>query len=315
VLTRRTGLSRRLLTVCAAAALMLSIGLTGSAAARDPGATCPPTQTNCDVWDGNPGTPGNPGTGNPGGGGGNDGPARKCSRDGVPLPCYDDILGWFSSSDGCYYKLAEPQPADVPEGQDMYLRSCAGTGVGSQVAVLLNAPPAGFGAPPDPAELAAEALASITLRGVVVGVAPDPAKGAGLVGLPIWLWGDPPADNPSLKETWGPNRASASDRGVTVTIDARVEKVVWTMGNRARIACSASDAQVKYDPLIHKNSTPACGYAGYPKPSGSDGYTVSAVSHWRVTWTSTSGESGVINTTRSSNTETIHIDELQVVTK
>lgn len=309
MLTRRSGLSRRLLTVGAAAALMLSIGLTGSAAARNPGADCPPTQENCDAWDDRPGNPGNPGTGNPGGGGGNTDPARKCSRDGVPVRCYDDILGWFNSSDGCYYKLAEPQPADVPEGQDMYLRSCAGTGVGSQVAVLLDGPPAGFGAPPDPADLAAEALASLTLKRPRVGIAPHPSKGPGLVGLPVWLWTD------SGAQTWGPQTASAADRGVEVWIEAKVEKIVWSMGNGDTVDCLSPGKA--YNPATDKNKTPPCGYAaGYKQPSGSAPYKVSGTTHWRVNWGVVGGADGdPMFPTRTSDEVGVEIDELQVVTK
>lgn len=314
MLTRRTGPFRRLLTVGAVATLTLAVGLTGSAAA-DPGAICPPNATNCDVWDGLPGGPGGPGTGNPGGGGGSDGPARKCTRDGVAVRCYDEVLGWFNQSDGCYYKLQEPQPEGVPEGMESYLKSCGGAGgVGDQVPVDLAAPPPGFGAAPDPADLAAEALASLNLRRVVVGIAPDPEQNPGLVGLPIWLWVAPPGDDSELEETWGPQEAAAEDRGVRVEITAKVEKIVWSMGNNARITCTGPGRA--FNPNTDGNANPPCGYNGYPKPTAPGAsYQISAITHWKVTWESNGGEEGVIETTRGSNVAAIEIDELQVVTR
>ncbi|MFD0823696.1 hypothetical protein ACFQ0D_36445, partial [Micromonospora zhanjiangensis] len=100
------------------------------------------------------------------------------------------------------------------------------------LAVLLDGPPDGFGAPPDPGEIAARLLASITLEEPPVGIAPHARDGAaGLVGLPVWLWtsGD--------RGHWGPISRSASDRGLTVTITAAVVKAVWDMGNGDTVEC------------------------------------------------------------------------------
>ncbi|MGW0436479.1 hypothetical protein ACWDV4_28510 [Micromonospora sp. NPDC003197] len=270
-----------------------------------PGAGCPPGQDDCNVWDDEPGKPGRPGT--PGGGGGGGG-SRTCQRDGVPLPCYDPLLGWFNNSDGCYYALARPQPPGGPAGKKLYMRSCAG-GPASQEPVWLDAPPDGFGTPPDPAELARRALASITLRQPTVGIAPN--KGPGLVGLPVWLWTDPGP------QTWGPQRASASAPGLTVRIEARVEKIVWTMGNGSRpITCT--NPGVVYNPVLHRDTTPTCGYAGYPRSSRSQPggtYKITATTTWRVTWTGGGRQGTLPLQTRTSDPREIRVDELQVVTE
>ncbi|RKR88993.1 hypothetical protein BDK92_3327 [Micromonospora pisi] len=311
MLSRRTGPGRRLLTVGAVATLTLALGLTGSASA-DPGAVCPPTQTNCYVWDGDDGNPGG-GDDDPGSGG-DGGTARKCTRNGQPMRCYDELLGWFSQADGCYYKLQEPQPDGVPEGMKSYLQSCGDGGVGGQVPIDLAEPPPGFGDAPDPADLAAQALAEIRLLPVEVGVAPKPGDKPGLVGLPIWLWVQDHGLN-----YWGPIPNSASDRGVTVTISAEVEKIVWKMGNGAQITCAGRGETGwgrEFNPDTDANTEPPCGYrSGYPKPTEpGKPYKISAVTHWKVTW-SGGGESGVITTTRGSDEAAIEIDELQVVTR
>jgi len=270
-----------------------------------PGAECPPGQDDCTVWDDEPGKPGRPGR--PGGDGGG-GTGRTCQRNGTTMPCYDPILGWFNNSDGCYYKLAQPQLPGGPAGTKQYQRSCAG-GTASQEMVWLASPPDGFGTPPDPAELANRALASITLRPPTVGIAPD--KGPGLVGLPVWLWTDP------SPETWGPQHASASAPGLTVSIEAQVVKIVWTMGDGSTpITCETSGTA--YDPARHRDVSPPCGYAGYPRssrnqPGGT--YQVTATTTWEVTWTGGSRRGTLPLQIRTSDPRPIQIDELQVVTE
>jgi hypothetical protein len=282
-----------------------TIPATGPAAAG-PGAGCPPGQHNCDVWDG--GGDGDTGGGNTGGGnnGGGGGPT-SCYRDGRPVPCYDELLGWFNSNDGCYYKLMEPQPTGVPDGYQAYLRSCAGSGMGSREEVLLAAPPPGYGAPPDPVELAWRALASITLLPPEVKFAPQ--DGPGLVGLPVWLWFD------RTTRTWGPNTAQASDRGVTVRIEAEVSHVDWNMGDNGPLRRCNNPGR----PYTGQGGkSPQCGYDGYRKSSRSQPggkYRITATSYWRVQWFSSSGTQGELPLqSRTSAPAFIQIDELQVVT-
>ncbi|WCN84481.1 hypothetical protein PCA76_01165 [Micromonospora sp. LH3U1] len=290
--------------------MVVGVTLPAAAARRaDPGAGCPPDQPDCSVWDDEPGNPGDPGGGGDNGGGdnGGGGGGGVCQWNGRTIPCYDDVLGWFSRSDGCYYKLAEPQ-GEAPEGQQWYVKTCnGGADVGNQDVVLLDGPPPGYGAPPDPEELARRALASIKLLPAPLKVAPRKSVGPGLVGLPVWMWAAP------SKSYFGPLTASASDRGVTVTIEAKVDRIVWDMGNKDQVTCDGPGT-----PYDSKNkdlagrASPDCGYDnGYPK---ADTYRVSATTHWTVSWRG-GGESGVIPVTRNSGTVQIQINELQVVTR
>lgn len=291
--------------------LLLVVGATLPAAAArraDPGAGCPPAQPDCSVWDDEPGNPGDPGGGGDDGGddGGGGGGSGTCRWNGRTVPCYDEVLGWFSSSDGCYYKLAEPQ-GEAPEGQQWYVKTCnGGADVGNQTVVLLDDPPAGFGAPPNPEELARRALASISLLPARLKVAPRKDIGPGLVGLPVWMWATPA---PSY---FGPLTASASDRGVTVSIEAKVDRIVWDMGNDEYVTCDGPGTP--YDPKGSRAglTSPDCGYdEGY---SEADTYDVTATTHWTVTWRG-GGESGEILVTRNSGIVQIQINELQVVTR
>ncbi len=305
--TRPAGAVRRGL-VGAALALLLATGGAVPATAADPGAECPPAQPKCNVWDDDPGTPGGGGNGGDDGGDNGGGGGRGvCHWNGRTISCYDKVLGWFNNQDGCYYKLEEPQP-EAPEGKQWYLRTCYGGELGIQHTVLLDAPPPGFGAPPDPDELARRAFASISLLAPRAAVAPRKDIGPGLVGLPVWMWASP-GDN-----YFGPLRASASDRGLTVTIEAKVDRIVWDMGNGVRVTCTGPGTPYDAKGRRAGRSSPDCGYhSGYPKAGT---YQVQATTHWSVRWRSSSGQTGNIpGVTRTTGPVAIQINELQVVTR
>ncbi|GIJ08485.1 hypothetical protein ACFFMR_26310 [Micromonospora andamanensis] len=308
MLTGRAAVRRALLG--GALAVLLATGGVVPASAADPGAECPPAQPNCNVWDDDSGTPGGGGNGGDNGSGGDNGGGGGggvCQWEGRTIPCYDDVLGWFNSGDGCYYKLAEPQP-EAPEGQQWYVRTCYGGAVGDQRTVLLDAPPQGFGAPPDPEELARRAFASITLLAPRAAVAPRKSVGPGLVGLPVWMWAERGANQ------FGPLRASATDRGLTVTIRARVNRVVWDMGNGDTVTCTGPGTRYRARGQYAGQPSPDCGYhSGYAE---ADTYTVRATTHWSVRWTSNGGDSGSIGgVTRTTGPVDIEINELQVVAR
>lgn len=301
---------RLVLAVLAALTTALLVFTAGPPALADPGAECPPGQTDCSVWDDEPGTPGGGGDGGDGGGngGGNGGGAGKCQWNGRTIPCYDDVLGWFNNGDGCYYKLAEPQPPDTPEGQQWYVQTCNGGDLGSQRLVLRDAPPPGFGAPPDPEEIALRLLASIDLLPPRISVAPRRSQGPGLVGLPVWMWASPGRNyfgDPPLTR-------SATQGGVSVTITAKVHRVVWDMGNGDKVTCSGPGTPYSTSGPYAGQPSPDCGYDDGYRKAGT--YRISATTHWEVDWAG-GGERGTIPVTRTSNVVPIQINELQVVTE
>lgn len=305
-------LSRRTLAGVGLAMLMVMVAATppASAARRaGPGVECPPGQPDCNVWDDEPGHPGDPGGGGDNGGGdsGGGGGGGVCQWGGRTIPCYDDVLGWFNNGDGCYYKLAVPQPS-APEGQQWYVQTCNGGDLGAQRTLPLDGPPAGFGAPPDPEELARRALASIKLLPARLKVAPRKDIGPGLVGLPVWMWATPSADY------FGPLHASAEDRGLRVSIEAKVSRIVWNMGNGDTVTCTKPGTP--YDPKGARagSTSPDCGYDhGYPKAGT---YRVGATTYWTVRWWTNNGVEGdPIAQTRASGTVPVRINELQVVTR
>ncbi|AVT40200.1 hypothetical protein [Plantactinospora sp. BB1] len=303
--------ARRSLATGAVALLALAAALAVPAgpAGADPVAECPPGQDNCDVWEqlpGEPGDDGGDGSGS-GDGGGSGGGDRVCEKDdGTEVPCYDDVLGWFNSVDDCYYKRAEPQPPNVEAGKTAYLRTCSAAG-SSQV-VELTDPPTGF-APPDPEQMALNLFASLTLEPPEIRTAPSDAPG--LVGVPVWLHD---------ASSWEDERQTATEGGVTVWIEAIPTKIVWRMGNGETVECGS--AGIPFEAGTHDPRQPppaACAYPGYPRSSGTEPggrYEITAVKHWRVPWGSSTGEGDEdALTAERSDTTSIRIDELQVVTR
>ncbi|GGO05805.1 hypothetical protein [Micromonospora parathelypteridis] len=307
---RATASRRALVGIGLALLLVVSATLPAAAALRaGPGAGCPPDQPDCSVWDDEPGNPGDPGGGGDNGGGdsGGGGGGGGCQWNGRTIPCYDEHKGWFNSNDGCYYKLAEPQ-AEAPEGQQWYVQTCnGGDDIGNEVPVLLDEPPPGFGAPPDPEELARRAFASITLLPAPLAVAPRKRIGPGLVGLPVWMWSEQNA------AYFGPIYADETDRDVTVEITAEVKRIVWDMGNGEYVTCYNAGTEYEATGERAGGTSPNCGYDdGYQKAGT---YDVTATTYWTVTWRG-GGETGEIpGVTRDSGIVQIQINELQVVTR
>jgi hypothetical protein len=249
--------------------------------------------------DGNlPGNGGNGGGGGGGGGGGN-----GCAWQGVTVPCDGGALGWFNNSDGCYWLRVNAPNPDEHNGQGGWYEVTCTYGPRQTLNLRWSATsPVG----PSPEELAQRALAKITLKGAAIRMAPDPA-GAGLVGLPVWMWTEV---NPN---TWGPITASDSAAGLTVTITGKAASITWSMGDGHTVTCTSPGTPFRTG--NGGQSSPDCGYtyatSSRTQPGGK--YTVTTTTAWVVTWAG-GGQTGVINTTRTSQT-TVQIDELQVVTR
>ena len=67
-------------------------------------------------------------------------PSECTSSNGAAVPCYQDNLGWYESSSGCYLKLMDPQPPPgsplwegrTPEdGGALYIANCGAADGGS----------------------------------------------------------------------------------------------------------------------------------------------------------------------------------------
>ncbi|GGN61472.1 hypothetical protein GCM10012285_60440 [Streptomyces kronopolitis] len=243
----------------------------------------------------------------------NNGPTDAKAPANVEVPCQDSELGSFSG--GCYYKPAPAPPADDPVWKGhkpgdgaIYQKTCPmGSnsdpfGTNGAGLVWMAKPPGGAGA--DPAELARQAVDKMTLRGPDIGIVPKPG-GKGLVGLPVWMW------TAKTAETYGPNTATATAGAVTVTATAKVDQIVWDMGDGHSVTCTT--AGTPYKSSYGKKSSPDCGYR-YLRSSKDEPdakYPVTATSTWTIDWRG-AGQTGQLTQTRQSQTQ-VSIGQLKVL--
>jgi hypothetical protein len=209
-----------------------------------------------------------------------------------------------------YTKIQPKPPTEHPawkgkdrEQYDMYFMSCSDGGADN---------PDGFivvpqGQPPvpqvDPQELAQRAVDSMTLLGP--DVASPRAAGKYTVGVPMWMWVNQSAT------TYGPNTASASAGGVTVTATAKVSKIVWQMGDGTSVTCNGPGTP--YQASEGMTPSPTCGHVYSATSAGAQNgkYPVTATSTWTINWQG-GGQAGQLTEVRQTNVQ-VAVGEVQVV--
>jgi len=220
-----------------------------------------------------------------------------------PIPCSLNGATWTPAW-GCYAGPSGQVPDAAHQGMTAY--QCkyneAGAAIPSGIVPIYWL--AGGPAAVDPAALASQAVASMRLRAIRIGMVPEDVPGSmGIVGVPAWLWVAGPD-----AQTFGPATSSASAGGVTVTARAKVSKVVWNMGDGGAVTCVSAGTAFRTGDGGKRS--PDCGYT-YSKQGT---YTIRATSTWAITWTATTGVSGTMSLSFTS-TRTLVVGEIQVVTR
>jgi hypothetical protein len=254
---------------------------------------------NCEVEVDVPGQPGASQTGSSGGPGDTGG--SDSSGAGDP-----------DNKNVCTYKLADPQPpagsldwdGHEPGDGAVYEQACGWEGLDGNTIVRM----VWLAEPPeqetvDPAVLAQRAVDSMTLLGP--DIASPRATGRYTVGVPVWMWVNQSAT------TYGPNTASASAGGVTVTATAKVSKIVWQMGDGSTVTCTGPGTPYKGSSDMVQS--PTCGHRYSTTSAKAPGgrYAVTATSTWTVDWQG-AGQSGQLEEIRQSVMQ-VAVGELQVV--
>ncbi|MFT4167352.1 MAG: hypothetical protein QM650_19115 [Microlunatus sp.] len=151
---------------------------------------------------------------------------------------------------------------------------------GAQVQLLGGPAPTGNGpvVTLTPAQAGAIAVARLRLTAAAPVIGPDPKINKwkmAVVGYPLWLWTDGPTHIGPVGENVG---------GLSVSLDAKVSKTVFQMGDGNSVTCRGSGT--RYSSSVKPaTKSPTCGYT-YTKPSlPSKKYTVTAITYWDVTWT------------------------------
>lgn len=211
----------------------------------------------------------------------------------------------------CKYTKVDPKPPAAwpgwkgadPKKNDVYLYGCTDGGQDNPdrfVVVPLGQPPV---PQVDPQVLAQRAVDSMTLLGP--DIASPRAAGKYIVGVPMWMWVN---KDPT---TYGPNTASATAGGVTVTATANVTKIVWKMGDGSMVTCNGPGTP--YQSSEGMAQSPTCGHAYSKTSAGSQGgkYQVTATSTWTIDWQG-GGAAGQLTEIRQTNVQ-VAIGEVQVV--
>ncbi|GGV62855.1 ATP/GTP-binding protein [Streptomyces longisporoflavus] len=220
----------------------------------------------------------------------------------------------------CAVQRLEPQPpksAPIWKGRKgegaIYTRVCLGQQAGMAMgAGALGAIPQTFWAAEapavdvDPEQLAREAVDRMLLIGPKI--ASPRAAGKYTVGVPMWMWVEP---SPT---TFGPNSASASLAGVTVSATAKVSSIRWAMGDGKSVTCQG--AGTKYKASYGMAKSPDCGHfyrtASTDRAGGR--FKGTATATWAVEWqvTGGGGETGAFTEVRESDFE-VSVGEMRVL--
>ncbi|MGW0997300.1 ATP/GTP-binding protein [Streptomyces sp. NPDC002523] len=211
----------------------------------------------------------------------------------------------------CTYKLADPQPpagsldweGHKPGDGAVYVETCQylDSNLSVERMVWAASPPAAPAV--DPAVLAQQAVDKMRLLGP--DIASPRAAGKYTVGVPMWMWVNQSA------ETYGPNTASASAGGVTVTATATVSKIMWSMGDGASVTCSGPGTPYIASEVIAQS--PTCGHVYSKTSADADNgkFPVTATSTWTINWQG-GGQAGQLTEVRQTNVQ-VAVGEVQVV--
>lgn len=153
----------------------------------------------------------------------------------------------------------------------------AGVAVGQPPAPPQAAAQPAVGVPPlpvvPPAVIAQRAISNLTLTAPPIRMSPPPGSQGATIGFPVWMWLQPGA------ASTGPITARATAGGVTVTATARLQRVVWTMGDGSTVTCIGPGTPFTIDQA--GKPSPDCGHTYSSKSAA---VTVKATSIWLVAW-------------------------------
>ena len=241
-----------------------------------------------------------------------------CSWQGRVYPCNDPALGWFDNQDGCYYRLASPQPVFDPNlwqghqnGQGaIYAESCVA--INRFAFVWQQSSPAG---PPrnSPVQLAQQAFATLTLPKPVPPSSPSGAtlpdgRPYTVVQVPTWYWTTP--------ASYQPKTAHAAAGPVWAQVRVTPVALTFAPGDTGSTVSCAGPGTVwtsQAGPWAH-----APGGCDYEYPQSSYGYpggqlTATYGIVWRASWAGSGGTGGAFADVTTTATTRFAVAEAQAV--
>lgn len=248
-------------------------------------------------------------------------PACTVEPGGTAVPCQSD-QGWWVQGSQCYASVLVEQPArDDPvwgghtDGA-IYLctfytggRSFPGT---NGFTFWSGTAPAGLAAVVDPAQLARQALRTLTVPSPTTGRYPAGTMQDGrpftVVGAYTWFWTD--------RSTFRPLTARADSGAVWAQVTVTPTALTFTPGDgAAAVSCSGPGVAWQQGDGVWAVSPAGCDYR-YPRSSiRQPGGEVTAVHgiRWSVSWTSSTGAGGALPGLTTTSSETFAVAEMESV--
>ncbi len=127
-----------------------------------------------------------------------------------------------------------------------------------------------------------------------------------IVNLPTWLW---------LAGNWQSRSSTVSVPGVSVTVRAVPEAVVWTMGDGGRITCDGPGTPYRTG-LADTAQSPTCGYTYRHSSATQAGlrYQAAVTVRWHAAWAASGTVGGgTLGTIERTTTLGIRVGELQAI--
>ena len=205
------------------------------------------------------------------------GESSQCTKTWLSPSEVDAV--WGSLGSGSDVEVIAPGDGLVdPQDFGWYRLTCP-DGAGGESSVLVPIP---LSDPVDPIDLRDEAMDTLTLP--LPTVAMNPA-GEQVVHVETWLWID--------DVIWRTHSRSVSAGGVTATVSASPQQVVWDLGNGDTVACSGPGTP--YDPSVPaEDQRTDCSYTYENTSAGQpgDAYRATATIEWAVSWSVTGAAGG-----------------------
>lgn len=155
---------------------------------------------------------------------------------------------------------------------------------------------------PDPVLVGRHAALQLTLPGAQPRIEPSPERNrwhSAAVGQALWL---------SVDDPTATKKESMTFMGQVVQLSARRNGLSFEMGDGNTVHCETTTT---WSPSVAPGTpSPTCGYT-YQRPAQGEGYKVTAISSWDVTW-SVLGRTGTVHIEKAGGT-TLPVGEVQSV--
>ena len=156
----------------------------------------------------------------------------------------------------------------------------------------------------DPQVLAAQARNTLALPTPDIRLNPAPPQDQ-LVHLATWMW----------LANWAPASSQAAVPGVTVTVTAQPDRVIWDMGNGDQVVCAGPgtpyDAN-KAEEAQHSDCTYTYRRSSAGRPNES--YVITATVEWSAAWSVAGAPGGgSLPGLRRSSSVSVRVAEIQAI--